>query len=103
MDDKALLGEIENCILDGDSNRISETRHTDAQNDLLPHRLINEGLLKVISKMGRVFRDNEVYMPDVMLKADATQTGLNILKPIHNICVSPSWNCYPENLFSVQL
>lgn len=82
MDMNDLLVEIENCIMDGDADRIATNIRIGLEQGIAANIIVKEALLIGMSKMGRLFRDNEVYIVDVMLAADAMRTGLNILKPM---------------------
>jgi 5-methyltetrahydrofolate--homocysteine methyltransferase len=82
MDIDRLLYDIEASVLDGDAERVAELVPTALEQGITAKSLVNEALLTGMAKMGRLFRDNEVYVPDVILAADAMQTGLRILKPI---------------------
>ncbi len=44
-------------------------------------RILNEGLLSGMDAIGVKFRDNEVFVPDVLIAARAMKAGTTILKP----------------------
>jgi 5-methyltetrahydrofolate--homocysteine methyltransferase len=43
--------------------------------------ILNEGLMPGMSVIGRQFRDNDVYVPEVIMAAQALAAGVKILKP----------------------
>jgi corrinoid protein of di/trimethylamine methyltransferase len=44
--------------------------------------LVNDGLIPGIRAVGEQFRRGEVYLPEMMMAADAFQEGMDILQPI---------------------
>jgi 5-methyltetrahydrofolate--homocysteine methyltransferase len=47
-----------------------------------PNEIIQEGLSKGMAEVGRRFRCDEYYLPEVMVSARAMNTGLAVLKPL---------------------
>lgn len=47
-----------------------------------PDALLNEGMIPGIRAVGNQFRRGEVYLPEMMMAADAFQGGMEILQPI---------------------
>jgi methanogenic corrinoid protein MtbC1 len=45
-------------------------------------QILNEGLLSGMSVIGVKFKNNEVYVPDVLIAARAMKAGTEILKPL---------------------
>jgi 5-methyltetrahydrofolate--homocysteine methyltransferase len=43
--------------------------------------VLNEGLLKGMTEVGRLFRDGEYFIPEVLVAAEAMKAGTAILKP----------------------
>ncbi len=46
-----------------------------------PKRILEEGLISGMSIIGAKFKNNEVYVPEVLIAARAMQGGLEILEP----------------------
>ncbi|HUT24366.1 MAG TPA: corrinoid protein [Sumerlaeia bacterium] len=44
--------------------------------------ILNEGLVKGMDEVGRRFRDNEYFVPDVLISAKAMKAGNAIIKPL---------------------
>lgn len=49
---------------------------------LTPDAILNEGLFAGMEVVGQRFRDEEMYIPEVMLAARAMQNGIDILAPL---------------------
>ncbi|MDH5590978.1 MAG: corrinoid protein [Gemmatimonadota bacterium] len=47
-----------------------------------PERIIDEGLVAGMADVGRRFRDNEIFVPEVLLSARAMQAALDVLEPV---------------------
>lgn len=47
-----------------------------------PKEVLEEGLLPGMNNIGEKFKNNEVYVPEVLIAARAMTTGVNILKPL---------------------
>jgi len=45
-------------------------------------KILNEGLLSGMSIVGEKFKNNEVYVPEVLIAARAMNAGMEILKPV---------------------
>lgn len=44
--------------------------------------ILNEGLIIGMNELGELFKNNEVYVPEVLIAARAMKTGTEILKPL---------------------
>lgn len=44
--------------------------------------ILNEGLIAAMSVVGVKFKNNEIYVPEVMVAARAMTAGLNVIRPI---------------------
>ena len=47
-----------------------------------PDRILNEALIPAMSEVGRLFEEQEYYVPEMLISAKAMQGGLAILKPL---------------------
>ena len=44
--------------------------------------ILNQGLIKAMDQVGNKFRNNEIYIPEVLMAARAMHGGLGLLKPM---------------------
>jgi len=79
--ERELLAAVEAGLIDGDSEQTERMIKAALEFGVSPNAIVNNALLPGMSLIGRRFRDNEVYVPDVILAADAMQTGLDLLRP----------------------
>jgi 5-methyltetrahydrofolate--homocysteine methyltransferase len=47
-----------------------------------PEKVLQEGLIKAMDRIGVQFKNNEIYIPEVLIAARAMHAGLAVLKPI---------------------
>lgn len=50
--------------------------------EIPPERIIDDGLVVGMADVGRRFRDNEVFVPEVLMSARAMQAALDVLEPV---------------------
>ncbi|HHY39729.1 MAG TPA: cobalamin-binding protein [Syntrophaceticus sp.] len=81
MDEKLILQQIANCIIDGDTIKIKDAV-TEGLRAMIPAQtILEDGLMAGMSVIGRQFRDNDVYVPEVIMAAQAMKIALHHLKP----------------------
>jgi 5-methyltetrahydrofolate--homocysteine methyltransferase len=44
--------------------------------------ILKDGLIKAMAEVGRLFEENEYFVPEMLVSARAMQSGLNLLKPL---------------------
>lgn len=49
---------------------------------LAPEKILNDGLIKGMERIGMQFKNNEIYIPEVLIAARAMHAGLAVLRPI---------------------
>ncbi|MGB9700302.1 MAG: corrinoid protein [Thermodesulfobacteriota bacterium] len=47
-----------------------------------PDKILQEGLIKAMERIGLLFKNNEIYIPEVLIAARAMHAGLDVLRPI---------------------
>ncbi len=47
-----------------------------------PAKILQEGLIKAMDRIGLLFKNNEIYIPEVLIAARAMHAGLEVLRPI---------------------
>ena len=79
---RELLSEIVAAFTSADFDQIPELVRKGLGARLEPHVLLNDGLVAGIREVGEQFRRGEVYLPEMMLAAEAWQEGMNLLEPL---------------------
>ncbi len=76
-----LLREISTNIQCGKAKIVKELVQKAIDEGVKPAEILNEGLLDGMSVIGEKFKNNEVYVPEVLVAARAMNMGTQILKP----------------------
>jgi 5-methyltetrahydrofolate--homocysteine methyltransferase len=77
----ATLQELSEAIQKGQAPKAKELTTALLAAKASPADVLNQGLLDGMDKIGRRFKANEVYIPEVLIAARAMNAGMEILKP----------------------
>jgi len=75
------LDDISKALQGGDAEKVSELVRQALQEDIVPKKILEEGLIQGMSIIGEKFKKNEVYVPEVLIAARAMHAGMDVLKP----------------------
>ena len=75
-----LLIELSNAVQRGKSKEVVRIVQEALENDISAQQILDEGLLDGMSKIGVKFKNNEVYVPEVLVAARAMNKGTELLK-----------------------
>ena len=75
------LDDISKALQRGDAGKVSELVSQALQEDIVPKKILQEGLIQGMSIIGEKFKRNEVYVPEVLIAARAMHAGMDVLKP----------------------
>lgn len=70
------------ALLAGNPGRVEEIVHEALKTCAAAETIINTGLIPAMELVGEKFKNNEVFLPEVMMAARAMQAGLKILQPL---------------------
>jgi 5-methyltetrahydrofolate--homocysteine methyltransferase len=77
-----ILKEIEENIIKGKFKETEDLVKTALDQGKEPNEIIAEGLSKGMAEVGRRFKCDEYFLPEVMVCARAMDTALTVLKPL---------------------
>lgn len=77
----ATLQELSEAIQKGNAPLAKELTATLLSSKISPGDVLNKGLLDGMEKVGRRFKANEIYIPEVLIAARAMNQSMDILKP----------------------
>jgi len=77
-----LLDRIATSLQEGDDVRVAELTRQAVAEEVPARQVLDHGLVAGMNVVGRLFRDHEIFLPDVLLAARAMYAGLDILKPL---------------------
>lgn len=78
----SILEDIQNSIITYKPAKTKELCQQALAEGLEPQVILSEGLIAGMSVIGAKFKENKIYVPEVLISAKATHAGLDILKPI---------------------
>ena len=78
----SILNEISENLQKGKAKLVKELVQKALDEGSNPEQILNEGLLAGMSVIGEKFKNNEVYVPEVLVAARAMNMGAQILKPV---------------------
>ncbi len=78
----SILTEISENLQKGKAKDVKELVQTAIDQGMTAKQILNEGLIAGMDVIGLKFRNNEVYVPDVLIAARAMNMGAALLKPL---------------------
>ena len=75
------LNDVSIALQNGEAEKVSEFVAQALNERITPKKILEEGLIQGMSVIGKKFKNNEVYVPEVLIAARAMNAGMNILKP----------------------
>ncbi|WP_407305662.1 corrinoid protein [Desulfosporosinus sp. SB140] len=76
-----ILNEIKEALMSGDANEVRKRATKALEAGLDPVVIINDGFISAMNIIGIKFRNNEVYVPEVLIAARAMHAGMDTVKP----------------------
>jgi len=81
MENSTILENISAHLQQGRAKDVQQLVNEALESGIQPQQILNDGLLNGMSIIGKKFKVNEVYVPDVLIASRAMNAGLEILKP----------------------
>lgn len=75
------LNEISEQLQKGNAKIVKELVQTALDEGTSPRTVLEEGLLKGMGVVGEKFKNNEIFVPEVLIAARAMNMGISVLKP----------------------
>lgn len=77
----AILEEMSTLLQQGRAPKVKELVAQAIEEGISPKVILEEGLLSGMNIVGEKFKNNEVFVPEVLIAARAMNAGIEILKP----------------------
>ncbi|MCX7747863.1 MAG: corrinoid protein [Clostridia bacterium] len=77
----SILAGISEALQKGNAKAVTEKTNEAINQGLEPNQILVQGLIAGMNVIGVKFKNDEIYVPEVMIAARAMQAGLNVLKP----------------------
>ena len=82
LDDEELVAQMHDDLYDGLKEEIEEGTNILLERGWAPYRVLTEALVGGMKIVGEDFRDGILFVPEVLLAANAMKAGMAILKPL---------------------
>jgi 5-methyltetrahydrofolate--homocysteine methyltransferase len=76
------LSDLSSAVITGDADKVKELTQRALDEKIGLEDIINDGLIAGMNVIGIRFKNNEIFIPEVMISAHAMHTGMEILKPL---------------------
>ena len=77
-----LYQEIKDSLVKGQANQLKELVQKALKQNISPRDILNEGLVEGMNIVGNLFKNNEIYIPEVLIAARAMHSGMEVIKPL---------------------
>lgn len=72
--------ELAQAVLDGDETKVVEITKSLLSSGVDPLEVMNKGLIAGMDKVGVLFKNNEMFVPEVLMSAAAMKAGMELIK-----------------------
>lgn len=76
-----ILNDLKNSIIMGQAPRAKELTQQSLGQSIPPEKILNLGLIAGMDVVGKKFKENEYYVPEVLIAARAMKQSMEILRP----------------------
>ena len=75
------LQALADGLIRGDRNAVADLTRQALDEGVAPEEILNKGLVAGMDVVGKRFKANEIYVPEVLIAARAMKAAMEILKP----------------------
>lgn len=75
------LNELADLVTEGENEEVEELVKACIEEGIDPLEILNVGLVEPINVLGEQFRLGEIYVPELLIAAEAMKDGVEVLKP----------------------
>ncbi|QGP91628.1 Methionine synthase [Neomoorella glycerini] len=76
------LQEIAKALIAGSQDQVRQLVGEALKEGVAPQEILQKGLIAGMDEVGRRFKANEMFVPEVLLCARAMHAGMDVLKPV---------------------
>ena len=77
----AVLDDLANAVITGDEQNAPKLVQQALDEGMEAKKVLEEGLQGGMAVIGRRFRENEIFIPEVLIAAEAMKAGMAVLRP----------------------
>jgi 5-methyltetrahydrofolate--homocysteine methyltransferase len=79
---KGILEEISQNLIKGNADGVKELTEKAIGQDIPAVEILDDGLVNGMNVVGEKFKNNEFFIPEVLISARAMKAGMNLIKPL---------------------
>lgn len=76
------LKELALAVEKGNAKKVRELVVKAIEEKMEPATILNDGMISAMTSVGIKFKNNEIYVPEMLIAARAMSSGLQVLEPI---------------------
>ncbi len=76
------LQALADALIRGDRDTTAQLTQQAIDEGVLPQDILNKGLIAGMAVVGERFKNNEFYVPEVLIAARAMHAGMDLIKPL---------------------
>jgi 5-methyltetrahydrofolate--homocysteine methyltransferase len=77
-----IVNAIAECVRNGNISKSKELVQTALSKGISVEQVLKEGLFAGMAIVGKLFKEEEIYIPEVMMASKAMQAGMEVLEPL---------------------
>jgi 5-methyltetrahydrofolate--homocysteine methyltransferase len=77
-----ILEKIASNLYNGEDKEVAELVQQALDQDMDPHEILQGGLIAGMDEVGKDFKADILYMPEVLIAARAMHAGMDVLRPL---------------------
>ena len=75
------LDDLKDAIFRGDQEQAKRLTAQALDEEMAPETILDEGLIAGMNRVGKAFKKNEIYVPEVLIAARAMKSAMELLEP----------------------
>lgn len=79
-----ILEQLADFLIKGDADEVKRLAQEAIDSGTSAEEILNNGLMAGMSVIGKKFKANEVYIPEVLIAARAMKAGMAVIEPLLN-------------------
>ena len=81
MDEREMYEKLSDAVVDMDEDLVAELSQQAVDENMDAFEAINQGLSVGMERAGKLFEEEEYFVPELLMCADAMNAGVEVLKP----------------------
>jgi len=82
LDNKDIYQKLTAAVLEGEEDSVFDATSALLENGVNPLEIINQGLIGAMDEVGQLFKEGELFVPEVMMAAQTVSAAIDRLKPL---------------------